>query len=133
MGIDDAQNWYVEFLGKMREGEGKLWFQTQVDSHSLALEGNHLKGRKTLTEIQPAPQVLGVRLSANNLHLHKKKKKTYYYGNRHILNGDQNDHVEVTVDGQETEKITTQLGESQQEAQRPIRSLITQTEGTPQW
>ena len=51
-----------------------------------------------------------------------------------ILNGNQNNkRVEVTVDRQETEKIMMQLGESLQEAQRPVRSQITPPEGTPQW
>ena len=52
----------------------------------------------------------------------------------HILNGNQNNkRVELTVDRQETEKNMMQLGKSLQEAQRPVRSLITPPEGTPQW
>ena len=52
----------------------------------------------------------------------------------HILNVNQNNkRVEVTVERHETEKITMQLGENLKVAQRPIRSLITPTEGTPQW
>jgi len=42
-----------------------------------------------------------------------------------ILNRNQiYDGVKVTINGQETEKILTPLGASQQEAQQPVRSII---------